>query len=256
MATPQSETFVRSFARGLTVIDVLSQGQGPQSLGEIARGAGLSRTATRRFLLTLIELSMVDTDGKDFWLTPRVLGIGLSYLATLPYWNGAQLALEELCEQQGQSCALSVLDDQSIVYLLRQHAKRILPMSPSLGSRLPAHAVSMGRVLLADLDEGDLDNYLATTDLRQLTSKTVTDPERLREELADVGASGYSWTDSEYDESIAGLAVPVRGLNGSVLAAINISLPSGDLTPEAAIEHFLPPLQLAASRIRASLPDR
>lgn len=151
MANPDSESFVRSFARGLGVIEVLGREARPLTLAEVAEGVGLPRTAVRRFLFTLIDLSFVDTDGKHYWLTPRVLRLGLSYLQSLPYWRHAQLALEELCARVRQSCALSVLDGEDIVYLLRQHTKRILPVSPTLGSRLPAHAVSMGRVLLATI---------------------------------------------------------------------------------------------------------
>ncbi|UUZ77748.1 helix-turn-helix domain-containing protein [Polaromonas sp. P1(28)-13] len=130
MATPESESFVRTFARGLKVIEVMGSGTSRQTLGEVADGVDLPRTAVRRFLMTLIDLGFVRTDGKQYWLTPRVLRLGLSYLSTLPYWRQAQLALEELCANIGQSCALSVLDGEDIVYIQRQHAKRILPDEP------------------------------------------------------------------------------------------------------------------------------
>src|SRR5665213_397417 len=97
MATPESESFVRTFARGLKVIEVMGGGASRQTLGEIADGVDLPRTVVRRFLMTLIDLAFVRTDGKHYWLTPRVLRLGLSYLSTLPYWRQAQFALEELC---------------------------------------------------------------------------------------------------------------------------------------------------------------
>src|SRR6218665_66686 len=173
VATPESESFVRTFARGLLVIEVLGQTHGGQSLAEVAEKARLPRTAVRRFLLTLIDMGFVRTDGKRYRLTPRVLRIGLSYLSSLPYWRDAQLALEELRARIDQSCALSVLDGEDLVYVLRQHAKRILPMSPSLGSRLPAHAVSMGRVLLAGLSDAELDAYLAGATFKRLAPAPI-----------------------------------------------------------------------------------
>jgi len=252
MATPESESFVRTFARGLKVIEVLGQGPGGQTLAEVADAVALPRTAVRRFLLTLIDLSFVRTDGKRYWLTPRVLRLGLSYLSTLPYWRDAQPTLEELCMRVGQSCALSVLDGEELVYVQRQHAKRILPMSPSLGSRLPAHAVSMGRVLLAGLSDEELEGYLREAELVPRTNATLTDRERLREAILETRKQGWGWVDGELDESICGLAVPVRDRNGATVAALNVSLPSGEFTQRQAVERFLGELRVAASRLRVS----
>lgn len=252
MTTPESEGFVRAFARGLRIIEVLGQTSGGQTLAQVADGVALPRTAVRRFLMTLIDLSFVRTDGRRYWLTPRVLRLGLSYLSSLPYWREAQPALEELCSRIGQSCALSVLDGEDLVYVQRQHAKRILPMSPSLGSRLPAHAVSMGRVLLAGQTDAELDTYLAQARLTRRTAATQLDRERLREAIQAVRTQGWAWVDGELDESICGLAVPVRGLDAGTLAALNVSLASGEFTQQRAIEQFLPELRITASRLRAS----
>ncbi|RKT10307.1 IclR family transcriptional regulator [Paraburkholderia sp. RAU2J] len=252
MATPDSESFVRTFARGLAVIEVMGQGASRQTLGEIAERVGLPRTAVRRFLMTLIDLAFVATDGKYYWLTPRVLRLGLSYLSSLPYWRDAQTTLEELSTRVRQSCALSVLDGSDLVYILRQHSKRILAMSPTLGSRLPAHVVSMGRVLLAGLPDAELDAYLQGATLQQLTSATLTDKTILRERILQARAQGYAWVDGELDESICGLAVPVRDKQGAIIAAINISLPAGQYAEGDAIQHYLPELRQAASHLRAA----
>lgn len=252
MATPESESFVRTFARGLKVIEVMGQGSSRQTLGEIAEAVELPRTAVRRFLMTLVDLSFVRTDGKHYWLTPRVLRLGLSYLSTLPYWRQAQPTLEELCARARQSCALSVLDGEDLVYVQRQHAKRILPMSPTLGSRLPAHAVSMGRMLLAGLPDEELDEYLRTATLKPLTSATVVDRKLLKKQILKARADGYAWVDGELDESICGLAVPVRDKDGQTIAAVNVSLPTGQFQREDAVQQFLGELRQAASQLRAA----
>jgi IclR family pca regulon transcriptional regulator len=131
MATPESESFVRTFARGLTVIEVMGKSRPACNIAEIAEAAALPRSVVRRLLMTLTELGFTRTDGKHYWLTPKVLRLGLSYLYTLPYWRQAQLALEELCADIGQSCAISVLDEEDIVYVVRLHTRRILAISPS-----------------------------------------------------------------------------------------------------------------------------
>ncbi|MGY8525680.1 IclR family transcriptional regulator domain-containing protein [Paracidovorax citrulli] len=251
MATPESESFVRTFARGLKIIEAMGQGSARQTIGDIAEASELARPVVRRFLLTLIELSFVGTDGKYYWLTPKVLRLGLAYLYALPYWRHAQFALEELGARIQQSCAISVLDEEDIVYVQRQHTKRILAMSPTLGSRLPAHAVSMGRVLLAGLDDEALDRYLSSAQFKPRTAATIVDPARLREAIQQVRTQGYSWVDGEYDESIAGLAVAVRNQEGDIVAAINVSLPAGLFDEAAAVREFLPELRQTASQLRA-----
>ncbi|QWF39905.1 IclR family transcriptional regulator domain-containing protein [Bordetella hinzii] len=253
MATPESESFVRTFARGLKIIETMGQGDARQTLADIAAAVELPRTAVRRFLMTLIELSFVKTDGKHYWLTPKVLRLGLSYLYTLPYWRQSQLSLEELGARIGQSCAVSVLDDEEIVYVQRLHTKRILSMSPSLGSRLPAHAVSMGRVLLSGLDDEALEHYLRTATLKPLTTHTVVDRDRLREAILLARKQSYAWVDSELDDSIAGLAVPVRDQDGGIVAAINVSLSAGTYTETSAVAEFLQPLRQIASQLRSTM---
>lgn len=252
MATPESESFVRTFARGLAVIEAMGHGSYRKNLAEIAEAVELPRTAVRRFLLTLIELGFVQTDGKRYWLTPRVLRLGLSYLNSLPYWRQAQLSLEELCGRIKQSCALSVLDGEHIVYIQRQHSKRILTLSPSLGSRLPAHAVSMGRIMLAGLPDEALERYLQTATFKRLTGATVVDPDTLRERILQARQQGYVWVDGELDEAICGLAVPVRDQEGNTIAAVNVSLPTGQVTQEDAVQLYLGELRQTASQIRAA----
>lgn len=250
MATPESETFVRTFARGLRVIEVMGQSTGRQNIAQISEASDLPRTVVRRFLLTLIDLGFVGSDEKDYWLTPKVLRLGMTYLYTLPFWRQSQLVLEELGTRMKQSCAVSVLDDSDIVYIQRFHTKRILAFSPSIGSRLPAYSVSMGRVLLAGLSEPQFDDYLQSTELLPLTPRTVTDKAQLRTAVAKTREQGYAWSDAEYDESISGLAVPVRNAMGEVVASVNVSLISGEFTEEQARAEFLPLLKLAASRLK------
>ncbi|QNP50504.1 helix-turn-helix domain-containing protein [Diaphorobacter aerolatus] len=250
MATPESESFVRTFARGLRVIEVMGQSTSRQNMAQISEAAQLPRTVVRRLLLTLIDLGFVGTDDKDYWLTPKVLRLGMTYLYTLPFWRQSQLVLEELGTRIKQSCAVSVLDDGDIVYIQRFHTKRILAFSPSIGSRLPAYSVSMGRVLLSGLPAEQFGAYLDATELTALTPHTVTDKKKLQKIITHVREQGYSWSDAEYDESICGLAVPIRDAQGHIVAAINVSLISGEFTEEQARAEFLPLLKLAASRLK------
>lgn len=251
MATPESESFVRTFARGLRVIEVMGQSTGHQNIAQVSEAAGLPRTVVRRLLLTLTELGFVKTDDKDYWLTPKVLRLGMTYLYSLPFWKQSQWILEDLGTKVKQSCAIAVLDGNEIVYIQRFHTKRILSMNPSIGSRLPAYPVSMGRVLLSSLPEPALQDYMADVEFKKLTSRTITDPDQLLKTITLVRDAGYAWVDAELDDAICGLAVPVRDQEGNVIAAMNVSLLSGEFTEDQAKSEFLPLLKVAASQLRA-----
>lgn len=252
MSSEDNELFVRAFARGLGVIEAMGRGPERQSLAKIAELAALPRSVTRRLLMTLAELGFAATDGKLFWLTPRVLKLGFSYLYALPLWRQAQSALEDLAAEIGESCSMAVLDGTELVYLVRVPSHRILTMNLSVGSRLPAHAVSLGRVLLSGLNDAALDAYLAATDFVRFTPHTETRPAELRRALIAARLAGYAWVDAELDESICGISVPLRSREGQIMAALNVSLEAGKWTESKAKSRFLAPLRRAAAHIRSA----
>jgi IclR family pca regulon transcriptional regulator len=234
-----SDGFVRAIARGFAAVEALGRPPGRHTLSEVAAIAGLSRATARRMLATLIVMKYCEADGRYFSLRPRALGLGLSYLNALPYWGYAQRALEDLRNEIGESCSLAVLDETEIVYALRLPAQRILSANLAVGSRLPAHVVSLGRVLLAALPPDQRAHYLA-----------ITDPVLLERELERVEAKGYGWVDGELDPAICGIAVPVRDHGGRVVAAISVNAISGTMDEATAKEKYLIPLRRTAQDIR------
>ncbi len=223
------------------------------SLSEVARATGLTRAATRRFLLTLVKLGYVRNDGREFSLRPRVLELGYAYLSGLGMPEVAAPYLEELVARVRESSSISVLDGHHIVYVARVPTKRIMTVSISVGTRFPAYVTSMGRVLLAGLSEDDLNSYLAEADLAPITSRTVTDPDRLREILREVGRQGYAIVDQELEEGLRAIAAPIHGAGGAVTAAINISAHASRVSMAAMRTDLLPPLLETARRIETDL---
>jgi IclR family pca regulon transcriptional regulator len=223
------------------------------SLSEVARATGLTRAATRRFLLTLVKLGYVRHDGREFSLRPRVLELGYAYLSGLGMPEVAAPHLEELVAQVRESSSISVLDGHHIVYVARVPTKRIMTVSISVGTRFPAYATSMGRVLLAGMAPADLDRYLAEADLDPITSRTVTDPERLREILRDVAKQGYAIVDQELEEGLRAIAAPIHGAGGAVTAAINLSAHATRVSMAAMRAELLPAMLETARRIEADL---
>jgi IclR family pca regulon transcriptional regulator len=249
----RSSDFVQSLDRGLAVIRAFGPDRERLSLSEVARETGLTRAATRRFLLTLVKLGYVRSDGREFSLRPRVLELGYAYLSGLGMPEVAAPHLEELVAHVRESSSISVLDGHHIVYVARVPTKRIMTVAISVGTRFPAYATSMGRVLLAGLTEDELERYLAEAVLDPITARTVTEPARLREIVAEVGRQGYAIVDQELEEGLRAVAAPIRGAGDSVTAAINLSAHASRVSMAAMRSELLPALQATARHIEADL---
>ena len=245
--------FVQSLDRGLAVIRAFGPDRQRLTLSEVARATGLTRAAARRFLLTLVKLGYVRSDGREFSLRPRVLELGYAYLSGLALPDVAQPHLEELSAKVHESSSISVLDGHLIVYVARVATKRIMAVAISVGTRFPAFAASMGRVLLAGLSPEELDKYLAEATFEAFTERTVTDPERLREIILEVGRQGYSIVDQELEDGLRAIAAPIRDSSGAVTAAINVSAHASRHTPDAMLTQLLPELLKTARLIEADL---
>jgi IclR family pca regulon transcriptional regulator len=249
----QGRDFVQSLSRGLDVITVFGPERQNMTLSDVARLTGLTRATARRFLLTLVELGYMRTDGKLFSLTPHVLNLGFSYLSGLSITEVAQPHVQDLAAIVHESSSVAVLDDDDIVYVVRVPTKRIMAVAISVGTRFPAYATSMGRVLLAALPPDQLEAYLKRVDLIPLTKFTVNDPERLRRLLDQVRADGFVITDQELEEGLRSTAVPIRDANGTVIAAINLSAQATRVSQEQMKNDMLPHLLETARRIEIDL---
>jgi IclR family transcriptional regulator, pca regulon regulatory protein len=252
-ALGRNSDFVQSLDRGLAVIRAFGPDRERLSLSEVARATGLTRAATRRFLLTLVQLGYVRSDGREFSLRPRVLELGYAYLSGLALPEIAAPHLEELVAKIRESSSISVLDSDHIVYVARVPTKRIMTVAISVGTRFPAYATSMGRVLLAAMSPESLELYLAGANLDALTGRTVTDREALRAVIGEVARQGYALVDQELEEGLRAIAVPIHGKGGAVTAAINLSAHASRVTMTAMRTDLLPALQETARRIDADL---
>jgi IclR family transcriptional regulator, pca regulon regulatory protein len=223
------------------------------TLAEVARETRLTRAAARRFLLTLVDLGYVRSEDRRFSLTPRVLDLGYSYLSSLTLPEIAQPHLRELVERVHESSSVSLLDGTDVVYVAREPTQRIMTVAIAVGTRFPAYATSMGRVLLSGLGEGELDEFLGRAELRKLTPGTLTDRALLRTEIARVRRQGWALVDQELEDGLRSVAAPIAGVDGSVVAAINLSTHASRRTLEAIRRELLPPLRETAAGIARDL---
>jgi len=209
--------------------------------------------AARRFLITLRDLGYVNSDGKLFSLSPRVLELGYSYLSSLPVWEIARPHLERLADVVRETTSASVLDGTDIVFVARVETKRIMSMTLGVGSRLPAWATAMGRVLLADLPQERIDDYFRQVRLEPLSERTITDERELRRILHQARANGWTLVDQEVEEGVRSLAVPIRPPNGRAQAALTVCSHAFRVSVERILEEFLPLVLETSERITADL---
>lgn len=230
---------VRSLERGLTVLTVFDRDHAHLTLSEVARLAGLTRATARRVLLTLVTLGYVRSDGRRFALTPRVLDIGYAYLSSLDLGEVAQPFMVDLVARTHESSSVATLDGMDIVYVARVPTKRIMSISIGIGTRLPAVATSMGRVLLAELPEEECEDLLDRADLVAHTESTIVSPARLRAELRRVRAEGWALIDQELEPGVRSVAAPIRDGTGRAIAALNVTGHAGRVSVETLRGPFL-----------------
>jgi len=238
------------------VIKTFTRERPSLTLTEIADQTGLTRAAARRFLLTLRDLGYVQSDGRQFSLRPRVLELGYSYLSSLPVWDVARPHLEDLAEKVRETTSASVLDGTDIVFVARVETNRIMSMTLGVGSRLPAWATAMGRVLLADLPPARLDEYFQEVRLEPLSERTITDQKKLRRLIRQAGARGWTLVDQEVEEGVRSLAVPIRSPNGRAEAALTVCSHAFRVSVDRVVKEFLPLVQGTSERISAELARR
>jgi IclR family transcriptional regulator, pca regulon regulatory protein len=250
--TRERRQSLQSLERGIAVIQVFSRERPALTLSEVARLTGITRATARRILLTLEDLGHVRSDGRLFSLTPRVLTLGWAYLSSLNLWETAQPLMEELTKQTNESCSAATLDLPDVVYVARVPTSRIMTIALGIGTRLPAHCTSMGRVLLAALSESELEDFLATARLEAYTDRTITEADRLRRTIQAVREQGWALVDQELEIGLRSIAAPLR-VDGRTIAAINVSAAAPRVPLEQLRGRFLPELLKSVDLIATAL---
>ena len=244
--------FMLSLARGLAVIRAFGEGKPQLSIREIALATGCSRAAARRCLHTLITLGYATNTEAGYELTPATLSLAANYLGSSSIARLAQPILERVSSQLHESSSVAVLDGDDIIYVARAAARRILSIGLAVGSRLPAPCTSMGRVLIAHLDEAARARVLARIKLTRHTPRTIVDKNDFRAELDRIRAQGYAIVDQELELGLRSMAVPIVGPGRRVLAAINVGVHAQRAERQTLVREFLPVLQQAAADIGAA----
>ena len=245
--------FIGSLEKGLRVLECFGAERPRLSISDVSGLTGLDRATSRRCLLTLVHIGYCDFDGKYFSLTPRVLRLGVGALTTLPLPQIVQPWLDQLSEQIGQSCSVSILDNTEIVYLARAAQRRVMSIGLMPGSRLPAHCTSMGRVMLAALPDEEAARIVATSDLTPRTPFMTSHPDEVMAEIRTVRAQGHATVIQEVEIGLASLAVPLLTASGKTIGALNTGMAMTDTTLARMQSDYLPALLKVQESLKRSL---
>jgi len=248
-----SPDYVQSLDRGLAVIRAFDAEHAAMTLSEVAVRAQLSRAVARRLLLTLAHLGYVRQQGRQFSLTPRVLELGFSYLSALSVAMLAQPVMEQVAHSIDESCSLAVLDAYDIVYVQRVPVRKVMTITLGIGARLPAFCTSMGRMLLAGLEQEAFDRWLRGLRPQAWTRQTLTDKAAVRAAVDRARTQGYAYVEQELQEGLCSLAVPVRDGRGQTIAALNAGMPFRVEARSHALKKVLPALRSGARSIERTL---
>lgn len=251
------DSYVQSFARGLDVIKAFNSDAPQQSLSQVAAATGISRAGARRILHTLVHLGYVGTDGRLFFLTPKILDLGYAYLTSMPFWDAAQPIVENLVQQVKESSSISMLEGSDIVYVLRVSTRRVMSLNLSIGSRLPVALTSMGRVLLSGLNDDQLDEQIRIHFEKPPSGLDgLSSPDKMRKEIEIVRQQGWAMVDRELEPGLISIAAPIRDRKKQIIAAINVSGVAGNEFAKEHMLQMLPKLLKAADEISGLVSKR
>jgi IclR family transcriptional regulator, pca regulon regulatory protein len=251
--TPNPRDLIASLECGLAVIGAFDQERPRLSTSEVAQRCGLTRTAARRYLITLEHLGFMRSERNTWALSAKVLRLAQSYMHSGRLPRIVQPELHRLAQALKEASSAGVLDGDDVICIAALSAGRMVSSTLQPGTRVPAYCTANGRVLLAALPPAQADAWIDARTFEALTPQTLTHPDRLRAELARVRTQGYAAVDQELEAGLRTLAVPLLGFDGDVLAAINISVHAARMPMEQLIDTGLPALRQTQATLRKML---
>jgi IclR family transcriptional regulator, pca regulon regulatory protein len=247
--------FVGGLARGLSVIEAFDETHPEMTLTEVASRTGLTPATARRSLHTLSTLGYVRSIDRRFTLSARILALGSSYLRSAGIEGALLPELRRVVARCGDTAGVAILTGAEILYIAHYSEQRGVRPVAGTGVSYPAYPTSLGRVLLAALQKPALDRYFRLAKFEQHTNVTETDPKKLRAIVEDAGRKGYATIVDQLFYGVTSLSVPIVIPPDRVIAAINTSGYSGQVTPEHLIQTRLAELQKSAARMAEMIAD-
>lgn len=245
--------FLSTLERGLRVLKAFDEDHPEMTLSEVAAKTSLSPAVVRRCLKTFVELGYMGKHGRSFLLRPSVLTIGSAYLASMQIEQVVLPALQHVRDQTGDSASLAVMSGTDILYVAHVSTDRRFRLAANVGTRFPFHATSLGKAMVAHMDEPARERTLASATFERFTERTTTDPEAIHKRLEAIRERGYDSALDELDYGIVSVAVPLFDRDRRVIAAINCSTSTTRISQDELVRTRLPLLRGAAGEIEGAL---
>ena len=244
---------IEGLGKGLRVIEAFDDDHPRLTPSEVAALTGISRTAARRFLISLVHFGYAASDGKNFWLMPRVLRLGQSYLGAARLPRLVQPFIQRISMASGETVNVSVLDGHDVVYVARSNSPRLVSIGFHAGARVAAHLVTPGTVMLATLSTEALDDWIANHEFTHFTAFGLQNKSQFREIVLAARALDYWITEQQLELGLRGIAVALKDRKGECRGAIGIVLQMQTMNREQMVERLLPLLRDAANMLRPLL---
>lgn len=235
--------WIAGLDKGLRIIEAFSESHPRLTPSTAARRTGITRTAARRYLLTLLHLGYVESDGSMFWLSPRILRLGWSYIDSARVPRTVQPFLQRLSQDLGGLAYFAVLDGDDVVFVARNGSNRAQALGFVLGARVAANVASAGIALLACKSDEEVEAWLKDRQLIPFTPHSMTRPDEVRAVIAKTRLDGYALLERQLDHDRRGVAVAVRDRAGQVVGAVSVSLLMGSESSQQAVARTLPLLR-------------
>ena len=242
--------WIAGLEKGLSIIEAFDDAHSRMTASQAGERCGMTRTAARRYLLTLQHLGYVTSDGKLFWLTPRVLRLGQSYLESARLPRVVQPFLQRVTAGTQEIAYVSVMDGDDIVYVARNGPNRSMNTGFVLGSRVQAQVTAAGLLMLALREPQWLERWLAEHELKAYTSHTIVSKDRLRLELARIRQQGWAVSEQQLELNYRGVGVPLVDHHGDLVGALSVTMPMGHESSEESVGRVLAVLQETARAMR------
>lgn len=242
--------WIAGLEKGLAIIEAFDMEHHRLSATEAARRTGMTRSSARRHLMMLSYMGYVGSDGKSFWLQPKVLRLGTAYLYSARLPRIVQPFLQRLTGATKENAFVAILDADELVYIARNGANQVMSTGFVLGARTAPTVASAGMAILSTHSPEHSAGLLASYDIRPHTPFTLVDKQRLNDEIRKAAHQGYALSEQQLELGVRGIAVPLKNHKAETLGALSLSMQIGQERAEDAVRRVLPALQQVAAELR------
>ncbi len=232
-----SDYNVRAVERAVRILACFDNENPTLGLSEIAQAVDLHKSTTHRIVTTLLNHGFLEraSDGRRYCLGIRLANLGFRVIERMDIRREAIPVMTRLRDHWGETCDLSIFDDNHVLYIEVMHSNHALTIAAAVGQHLPAHCTASGKLFLANINSQDLDSFLERP-LHAYTKNTITSPNELRSQLQQIREKGFSVDQEEYEAGICAVSAPIRDQSGAMVAALSIPSPTSRMTSERITE--------------------